>query len=69
MKKRKMGDTPERERKECRYGECRGSKEEKQGAREALWEAVWIRVQASLCEVAIGRRDPGFFDIEGSGSQ
>jgi hypothetical protein len=29
----------------------------------------WDRVQASLCEVEIGRRNFSFFVIEGSGSQ
>ena len=43
--------------------------EEKQGERESVWEAVWVRFQTSLCEVEVGRRDPGFFIIEGSGMQ
>jgi hypothetical protein len=43
--------TLQSERKECPYGECRRSEEEKQGKRESIWEAVWVRVQASLSEV------------------
>jgi len=49
-----MGDTPER-RKECTHGECRGVKKKGKGKRVGM-EAVRVRVQASLCEVAIGRR-------------
>jgi hypothetical protein len=34
--------TLHREKKECPYGKCRGSEEEKQGERESVWEAVWV---------------------------
>jgi len=34
--------TLQREKKECPYGKCRGSEEEKQGERESVWEAVWV---------------------------
>jgi hypothetical protein len=50
--------TLQREKKKSPYGKCRGSQEEKQGKREPVWEAVWVRVQASLFEIEIGRRDP-----------
>jgi hypothetical protein len=57
--KGEMGDTPDKE-KGCTHGECSRSQEEEQEGRELVWKAVWIRVQASLCEAAIGRRITGF---------
>jgi len=32
--------------------------------RKSVWKAVWVRVQALLCEVAIGRRVTGFRELE-----
>ena len=47
-------------RKGCTHGECSRSQEEEQEGRESVWQAVWIGVQASLCEAAIGRGITGF---------
>ena len=49
-------------------GQVKEVKKRCKGGR-SVWEAVWIRGQASLCEVTIGRRDPSFFVVQGGGSQ
>ena len=62
-----MGDTPDR--KGCLHGESSRSQEEEQEERESVWKAVRIRVQASVCEAKVGRRDPGSVVVQGNGSQ
>ena len=40
-----------------------GVKKKSKRKEKSVWKAVWVRVQASLCEVAIGRRVAGFLVV------